>query len=248
MQRDDYNQSNRPDLLLVTCYDNTNHGNRLQHYAMQEILKSLGFKVDSLCCSNIPALPSGIMYDMKIMRRHFLASLGIKRYRNFFRKKDNYENRFKRFEYFSDKYIEGKIITDFEEVLKSDKHRWDKYFKVVVGSDQVWNIKVVHKTRMLEYFYLSFIEREKRINYAPSFGHNSVQSEHLNIHKKGLLGFDRLSCREKSGCNLIKNITGLDAELVLDHLLHAAMCQPGVCVSPVSASCLPVVHKGSHQG
>ena len=219
MQRDDRNPSNKPNLLLVTCYDNNNHGNRLQHYAMQELLKSLGFNVDSLCCSNIPALPSGIMYDMKIMRRHFLASLGIKRYKNFFRKRDNYKNRFKRFEDFSDKYIESKIITDFKEVLKSNNHRWDKYFKVVVGSDQVWNINVVRETRMLEYFYLSFVERKKRVNYAPSFGYNSVQNEHFEIHKNGLLGFDRLSCREKNGCALIKNITGLDAELVLDPTL-----------------------------
>ena len=219
MQRDEHNQSNNTNLLLVTWYDNDNHGNRLQHYAMQTILKSLGFKVDSLCCPHFRESSSGIMYDLKIARRRFFAYLGVKKYRRFFNGQDNFKIRFKRFEEFSEKYIDGKIIVDFEEVLKSDKSQWNKYFKVIVGSDQVWNIQVIHKAKMLEYFYLSFVEREKRVNYAPSFGCNYILDEHFEIHKKGLLGFDKLSCREKSGCEIIKKITGLDSQLVLDPTL-----------------------------
>ena len=219
MQTVSYSQSNKPTVLLVTWYDNDNHGNRLQHYAMQTILKSLGFKVDNLCCLHFRESSSGIMYDLKIARRRFFAYLGVKRYRKFFNEQNNFKIRFKRFEEFSEKYIDGKIIVDFEEVLKSDKNQWNKYFKVIVGSDQVWNIQVIRKTKMLEYFYLSFVEREKRVNYGPSFGYNYILDEHFDIHKKGLLGFDRLSCREQSGCELIKKITGLESQLVLDPTL-----------------------------
>ena len=40
-----------------------------------------------------------------------------------------------------------------------------------------------------------------------------------SLHKKGLIGFNKLSCREKSGCDFIKELTGQDAQLVLDPTL-----------------------------
>ena len=42
---------------------------------------------------------------------------------------------------------------------------------------------------------------------------------HYFTHKNGLKGFNKLSCREKSGCDLIKNLTGQDVKLVLDPTL-----------------------------
>ena len=35
-------------IAIFTLYDNTNYGNRLQNYAGQEILKSMGYQVETI--------------------------------------------------------------------------------------------------------------------------------------------------------------------------------------------------------
>ena len=37
---------------LATLYGNTNYGNRLQNYAVQEIFKNRGYETETLVCKN----------------------------------------------------------------------------------------------------------------------------------------------------------------------------------------------------
>lgn len=61
--------------------------------------------------------------------------------------------------------------------------------------------------------------REKRINYAPSFGFSEFAESDIEFHRKGLEGFSKISCREESMQPLIKQLTGQESELVLDPTL-----------------------------
>lgn len=51
---------------------------------------------------------------------------------------------------------------------------------------------------------------------APSFGFDMFPKKHIKIYKKGLLGFEYISVREKRGAELIKELTGRDATVLLD--------------------------------
>lgn len=93
----------------------------------------------------------------------------------------------------------------------------------MVGSDQVWHNwheqTDIAPDDDLSYFYLEFMPHEKRIAYAPSFGFTEFPTEDKDEHIKGLNGMAALSCREKDGCELIKEETGREAEWVLDPTL-----------------------------
>ena len=115
-----------------------------------------------------------------------------------------------------------------------NKSQWDKYKFAVTGSDQVWRIWL-HTIEQAECYYLEFMSREKRVCYAPSFGFTQFYEPDINLHKKGLEGFDKLSCREQEGVNLIKQLINKDAKLVLDPtlLLNASQwreieCKPDI--------------------
>lgn len=222
--------SNNPrKILLVTLYAPIgNYGNALQRYALQEVFRSYGFEADNLLCpiADLNVLQS-ISKKMKTVllraSKMILAVLGSKKYRGKFTRRMNFRSkdpvRKKLFMDFHDQFITGKIHSTYKEVLKSPSSRWQEYDYISTGSDQVWNLELTFTFESLKFFYLEFSERSKRINYAPSFGQNELKPGEIKAHKEGLMGFDMLSCREESGCRIIRELTGRDAELVLDPTL-----------------------------
>lgn len=77
-----------------------------------------------------------------------------------------------------------------------------RYDAVICGSDQIW--LPVHIQQ--QYYTLSFVPKgTRRIAYAPSFGISSVEKANESLYKSAINGFDSLSCREMSGCDIIKN-------------------------------------------
>ena len=121
---------------------------------------------------------------------------------------------------FRDKYAGTRVCTTLRDALKADDSKWKRYSYVIAGSDQIWNMTTGNRAEIYDYYYLQFIERSKRIAYAPSFGFSEMPGqEDLPFIKRGLLGFDKLSCREQDGCDLIRQITGQEAQCVLDPTL-----------------------------
>ncbi len=120
---------------------------------------------------------------------------------------------------FQNKYITRRINAEsYTHILNSDPSLWEKYSYVVTGSDQVWR-NWTHTAEELEYYYLSFVPPEKRVCYAPSFGFSEFPESDYEFHKKGLAGFERISCREAEMIPMIKHISGKDAQLALDPTL-----------------------------
>ena len=92
-----------------------------------------------------------------------------------------------------------------------------RYDAVVCGSDQVWNPDITG--RDLSYF-LDFCGLETdRISYAPSFGVESLPQTFGEAAKKELLRFSHISVREEAGQNIIRELTGREAQLVIDPTL-----------------------------
>lgn len=86
----------------------------------------------------------------------------------------------------------------------------------LAGSDQVWNPNISTDPSYL----LSFAPvGKKRISYAASFGVSQINSRYVDAYLGPLNRIDCLSVRELEGRNIIKQLTGRDAEVVLDPTL-----------------------------
>ena len=85
----------------------------------------------------------------------------------------------------------------------------------LTGSDQCWNPRYMHHDLSM---LLNFVPDETpKLAYAASFGSSEIAPEFHEEYRKYLLRYDFLSVREKSGCPLIKNLTGRkDTKYVLD--------------------------------
>lgn len=226
------NHSQKQKALIVTLYDPIgNYGNSLQHYALQEILKRSGIEADSLECELVEwgmldKISIFLKKSIKRTAKLILAVLGVKKYREQLRKKikgdsniQQIQLRKKFFASFYDECIDKLIPCTYREALRSKPSRWNEYDYVITGSDQVWNMRIVKTSEALRFYYLMFTDKDKRVNYAPSFGLSELEQKEKHIHKEGLMGFNMLSCREEAGCKIIRDLTGREAEHVLDPTL-----------------------------
>ncbi|SHJ48885.1 polysaccharide pyruvyl transferase family protein [Pseudobutyrivibrio xylanivorans] len=88
----------------------------------------------------------------------------------------------------------------------------DKY---ICGSDQIWNPFL---TAGVSYNY--FLQFEKnpanKIAYAPSFGSENINKRYHNKIRNYIGSIGYLSVREKAGQEFIKELTGRDAERLID--------------------------------
>ncbi len=195
-------------IAIVTLYDNVNFGNKLQNYAVQRYFELMGFETETLPCSQQLLPKRSIVVFFKRLAHHFLQANGFEK-----EKKKFVEARNKRRENiksFSDEYL--KTGADFGYINVKGKHEV-KYF--VTGSDQVWHY-MKREIKTLEYFMLMFASPSQRLTIAPSFGFDAFPKKYLKTYKKGLEGFEYLSVREERGAELIKELTGKEATVLLD--------------------------------
>lgn len=204
---------------IITICDYKNYGNRLQNYASQEVLKSLGCQVETIV--NIPPknetkVEKNLKYYFSKVKGNNIKDL-IKKINNKLNFKANNELHAKRvsaFKKFTKQYINETLFTITEESIPEDLA--DKYDFFVVGSDQVWN-PIFRRGFSVD--FLTFAPRKKRIAYAPSFGISTIPEEFRNQYKLWLSEMEYLSVREDAGAQIIKELTGRDALVLVDPTL-----------------------------
>ena len=108
-----------------------------------------------------------------------------------------------------------KMISNYKVNSQIDSNH---YMLAIVGSDQVWH-HWYNNPYELSFFYLQFMPPEKRVSYAASFGFDEFPVADKDQHILGLSGMRAISCREETGCQLVKNATGKPGTLVLDPTL-----------------------------
>ena len=108
--------------------------------------------------------------------------------------------------------IRTSILTTFEEL----SHHQERFEKVIVGSDQVWNYDNTQEDKR---YFLDFVPASKRIAYAPSFGKDVVEDKYADEYKKYLEEIPHLSVREDAGVKIIQDFTGKRVLQVLDPTL-----------------------------
>ena len=88
----------------------------------------------------------------------------------------------------------------------------------ILGSDQMWNPNCgLYKDLGMKCFLDYVKDDKKKIAYSTSFGGRVFpQDNNYNRIKRLLEEFDSISCREKSGCDLLKAHCNIDAQHTID--------------------------------
>lgn len=87
------------------------------------------------------------------------------------------------------------------------------YDAVIVGSDQVWNMKISNYDKS---YVLDFVPPEKRFSYAASFGKSTLNDKDKKYLEPEILHFQNYYVREHSGVEILKKNFNILAEVVSD--------------------------------
>jgi len=208
--------------LIVTLIGYFNYGNRLQNYALQEVIKTLGFTVETVVCKNKPKkvkqrtfkqrLESLVSKPTKEAYQILLKKLWNKMYKEKINQRE--KARTEIFKKFTSDYIKETNYIISDNNIPDDLS--DQYDYFIAGSDQVWNPDYLYGSSI---YFLTFAEKHKRIAFAPSFGVSEIKHEYVERYKKWISGMHRLSVREDDGAKIIKDLTGRDAPVLVDPTL-----------------------------
>ena len=200
--------------ILTITVDLMNYGNRLQNYALHEALKHLGCEVQTV--NYIPVYEKE-SYNMLNSTKIKSENKMYKNYKWIIRKIYYLRNRKllkeKRQKY--NNFLENNIsFTKNKYTINSDLKELSRCFDYFIcGSDQVWN-PYWEGTNPI--YFMGFVEENKRIAYAASFGVSNIPNEKKDYYKKNINLVKYISCREKQGVNIIKELTNRDVIQVLD--------------------------------
>lgn len=188
---------------ILTASRTDNNGTDLQAMAMLNLFNRIGAKdvelIDYECeklesskhLLNIRSLRSIVYYPLTLCL-HYKHKLFRQKY---FRKSLN-------------KYNKETIISA-------------KYDKIVVGSDQIWNLSITGDDLT---FFLPFnIPGMKKYSYAASIGRDDIQSWEIEYQLSNRLrDFQTVSVREESAVKTLASI-GIDARYDLDPILMGSI-------------------------
>lgn len=179
-------------IAIVTIYDFFNHGNRLQNFALEQTLKSMGHDVVTLAIT-----PKNIY-------KYVMPLANIVPFVPVVRRMSNSKKNTK-------DMMNVKII-DFcsRKKLKKLASEFDAF---VIGSDQVWNPKYMADKSVS---FLKFAKKERCVAYAPSFGLSTLPKKCEKDFCKGLSHIKYLSVREFEGEQIIQKLIGKNVPVLVD--------------------------------
>lgn len=99
------------------------------------------------------------------------------------------------------------------EIYDYNKHKYDA---IVIGSDEIWNLKNKTFNHLEEYFGYN-LNTDKIISYAPSS--NGVTGKDLTDFYNGKVDFSKfnnISVRDRGTQKLVRDVANIEAELVID--------------------------------
>ena len=177
-----------------------NYGNRLQNYALQSVLDGMGHHAESLL--RYPGVDAGTPKQrLRAVKRE--VGLVLK----------HRSDRRGAFADFDKEFISfsGKVASrDFVSAGVGDS-----YDCFVIGSDQVWNPDFDFTS---EVEYLPMVPADKKVSYAASFGVSEITESRARTAEL-LNGIKFISVRESAGADIVRDLTGRKAAVVLDPTL-----------------------------
>lgn len=200
---------------IRTIYGLYNYGNRLQNYALQQIMCS-ALSSGSTLIEN-PQSISPVKRLAKMFLKKEKGKILLKTCKDFQKEKAD-KNRKNNFLSFTEQHIAPRHIPD-SQLTSFSEHSLDF---LIAGSDQIWNpLFWSRKDPMPEFnrYLLTFTPPSKRIAYAASFGIPKLPVEWEDKFAVELAKFKAISVREESGAQIVKKLIGKDVPVILDPTL-----------------------------
>ena len=199
----------------LTLHRSQNYGGLLQAFALQYVLKALGFTseiIDYWYPGSNEALHGPTFGDCKTVKSkamfvvdQLIFSIGSLRGQKLLRRQRSID--------FIKKYLSKDSYANYPWL----KERAIGYNAYICGSDQVWN---PHFRASDEALRLEFVpENCIKISYAASFGVSSLPENQKSEYRAALQRFDHISVREREGVEIVKDVSNRRAKLVLDPTL-----------------------------
>lgn len=201
-------------LCILTINDLGNYGNRLQNYALQEVLKEYGpVTTVDLQVGNFK-IHGRMRYIFKKAKQLTMNSI---RYAS---GKSNHVKaiRNSRFSSFTRKYVPDNLLVDSTtRGLQAWRNIHVK--KAVIGSDQVWNYTFGLSDKDLALRLGSDFAPEQLLTYAASIGLDSIADERKPVFERYLNRIPSISVREERAKELVEQNSAQHATVVLDPTL-----------------------------
>lgn len=193
---------------ILTFTDGTNIGQRLQNYALQEVI--------SVLCKDSEVCTIRQGYPFSTFKRNIKKVLAFLKAP---KEEGKRLQREKKFAAFNKRNI---VFSPYEMPFSGENSKFsDEFDCFVVGSDQIWN---PDSPFVGDNFFLTFARREQRLTYAPSFSVDEIPIGKVELYRSYLNGFDTVTVREDRGAEIVKTITGKNATVVLDPTLLLTKC------------------------
>ncbi len=173
---------------IATLIGFFNYGNRLQNYAIVQVLRKLNYKPVNFSKS------SRFSYYKNNLSKLLRGKISFESFQ-----------RFNRFMHTDLKMIKSKYVCD--KTLEGSK----KVDYLLLGSDQIWNPNWGD-----EYYFGNFADPKKRIAFVASFGLTDIPEDKKSNYIKYLNEMKAISVREEAGAEIVKALTGRDAEVLID--------------------------------
>ena len=191
---------------IVTLYGEINYGNRLQNYAIIRYFEKQGIRAETVVRRQL------ICFTKKA--RNILKRILVKFFKNYFKEHDISSLRYETFRQFTHKKIPTRFYTG-----SVPKRFFDEYDLFVVGSDQVWNPCFSNYEKQFDEMFLAEVPNDKKACFAPSFGVSKIPEQWRHKFADALHTFPSLCAREQSGVEIIQELTGKTAKVMIDPTL-----------------------------
>lgn len=192
-------------IAIMTWYTYKNYGTALQASALSNTIQKTGYEV-----AFVNYLPKGTVVSKPKVD---LAKRAWKKVVNYRNRSYSSANRDKLFEdYLSERISCTPKCASYPELYDLN----EIYDAFVCGSDQIWS-PLCYDSK----YFLDFVDNtNKMVAYAPSIGSTEIDDPIIRERMAGnILRFKHLAVREQQGADLIKDLTGQNAKVVLDPTL-----------------------------
>ena len=214
---------------IITLVGN-NYGNRLQNYAVQELLKEYGDVYTVKYEKKVPVsvkqsrferyTPAHmkVAVDSRLLNIYHLSNRKmntITRFIYFIKHRNDIKvalsKRDAAFREFDEKYISYE--KELLHLTGDDNEEWVKSYDAwVCGSDQIWNPNYPTATRNA---FLQFAPEQRRIALSASIGLSDINAM-LPEYSEWMKGIPYLSVREERAAEIVEELTNKKAEVFLD--------------------------------
>ncbi|MCP1109490.1 hypothetical protein M2150_002005 [Lachnospiraceae bacterium PM6-15] len=182
---------------IITLTGERNYGNKLQNYAMEQVLISLGYKVETIRV--LSKAENSKLYKEILIRNNvqYMFRLLLKG------KRRNRVIRKARFLTFNKNLHQASFSIGIEMGEAEIRKKLNRYDFLVYGSDQIWNPNF---STFSQIYLGEYAKMEKNIAICASFGIEQLSDESVVKFKKGLKNFRAISVREDAGKRIIEEL------------------------------------------